>query len=617
MVVAYHAGLPLATGGFIGVDVFFALSGFLIAGQLARSLDRTGRIGLRDFYARRARRLLPAAAFMLLVNALASRLLLGPLEQINFVDSTIAAGLYVSNLWFAREATNYLAAPPESNPLLHMWSLSVEEQFYLFWPLLLLVGWRLARHTGIIVVTAATCLASLGLMLHYNNTAHAWTFFGPHTRAWEFGAGALLALVSWRPPAGTVRIGGWLGLATLLTACALFDSRTPFPGMATFVPVVGAVLVIASDDPRMVSGLATLQPVGRVSYSWYLWHWPVIVFALALIPGLGISGRVVAAVMSLAIAVVAQAAIENPIRFAESLRPRPALTLALAAVLTSALTTVFVVWRAEAGREARLPSQQRFLPTPEDYEAAANDCHQSIDAAPLAFCVAGARESPVNVVLFGDSHAAQWFPALDALARSRGWALHPFTKMACPAADIDMSAVCSEWRAAVLSRIRTLAPTLVFAASASVYLAEREARMGFRDEAWAGATRRVMSSLAPLSTILLLELPQPGFDPTLCLARRAWHGWMPMDCSFERTAVKSVEQAAVIERRVAAEFSHIRVLDLSDVVCGGERCDPMQGDLIRYRDGSHMTAAFSRTLDHVLGARLDALGWPKSGKPLE
>lgn len=610
MVVSYHAQLPFASGGFVGVDIFFAISGYLIAGQLARELAKTGTVRLVDFYARRARRLLPAAALTILGTFIVARLVLSPLEQANFAGTALAAGLYVTNFWFAQRATDYLAAPPESNPLLHMWSLAVEEQFYLVWPVLLLVAWRAGRLVAALGVTAAVVISSIGLMLHFNNTEHAWTFFGPHTRAWEFGVGALAALMPWTVPRWIAVPASWTGLAAMLFACVTYDAGTPFPGVATLPPVVGAAFILTARDRRTTAVLSHLHRLGRVSYSWYLWHWPAVVFAATLVPSLTPVWRGAASVVALLIAMVMQATVEDRIRFSVVLRPRPALTLALAAMLTFAMAGLSFAWLRVTGTESARPAQAAYLQAREDYPAISlNGCHLSVEATAIPECVFGARASSIVVVLYGDSHAAQWFPALEALSVKRNWRLLPMTKMGCPAADVPVTAACNAWRREVTSRIHAMRPALVFVASASVYLTEVGRLAGVSDDAWSAGTRRAMQGLGDTRTVMLLDLPQPGFDPAMCLARRGWHPWLRTDCRFSRTAVASVTRAARLERTATADLSHVRLLDLSDAVCPTDRCDPMPDGLVLYRDANHITAAFSATLDTVLATRLDELSW--------
>ena len=610
MVVAYHARLPLATGGFVGVDIFFVISGYLIAGQLARELAATGRVRLLDFYARRARRLLPAAALAILTTVLIARLLLSPLEQSTFAATAVAAGMYVSNVWFALRATDYLAAPSESNPLLHMWSLSVEEQFYLVWPFVLLLAWRASRLAGAIAATLGIVLLSAGLMLALNNTQHAWTFFGPHTRAWEFGVGALAALVPWRIPTRLAGPAAWAGLAAALTACVAYDIRTPFPGATTAVPVVGTALVILAGDRRMTALLSGLQWFGRVSYSWYLWHWPVVVFAATLAPSRSPVGRIVASIAALGLAVVSQRLLEDRIRFSAFLQPRPQLTLALAALLTLVTLGTITVWQQVLRREMDHPQLARYLAMREDHPTiSTNGCHLAIEAIGIRDCDFGAESSVTVVVLYGDSHAAQLFPAIEALSRNRGWRLVPITKMACPVAEIPSTVACDSWRRDALARIRALNPAFVFVTSASLYIADGGRLAGVSDATWSTGTHRALKKLEGIRTVLLADLPQPGFDPVLCLARKAWHAWLPSDCSFSPVAVPSVTRAAALEQRAAANMTHVRMIDLTDAICLGQRCDPMRDGLVRYRDDNHITARFSRSLAGPISARLDRLVW--------
>ncbi len=610
MVVAYHARLPFASGGFVGVDVFFAISGYLIAGQLTRELSRTGTVDLADFYARRIRRLLPAAAVVILATVIVARATLSPLEQRNFTETALAAGLYVANFSFAHRATDYLAAPSDSDPLLHMWSLSVEEQFYLVWPVLLLFAWRAGRLTAAIGTTTLVVAASVGLMLRFNNTEPAWTFFGPHTRAWEFGIGALAALVPWRMPRWVSAPAAWVGLAAGLAACVTYDARTPFPGVWAIPPVVGAALVLAARDPLITRLVSPLRHLGRVSYGWYLWHWPVVVFAVTLIPTLTPVGRVVASLTALLLAIGTQWAVENRVRYSVLLRPRPFLTLTLAAVLTVSTTGIVFAWQLALREEVKHPGQTAYLQMREDHPTiSVNGCHLTVEQTAIPDCVFGNQSSSTSVVLYGDSHAAQWFPALEAASAQRNWRLVSITKMGCPAADISVSVACDTWRREALARIRSLNPTLVFVSSASQYLADVGPLAGIRDEVWVIGTRRALIELRDIRTVMLVDLPQPGFDPVLCLARRAWHPWLPTDCLFQRTAVRSVSRAASLERDAAVDLPHVRFLDLSDSVCRTDRCDPMPDTLVRYRDDNHISARFSRTLAGALIAAVDRLTW--------
>ena len=344
--LAFHAGLPWFGGGYVGVDVFFVLSGFLITGLIVRELQDTGTVSLMGFYARRARRLLPAAAVALLATVIASAILLPPLRVGGIAGDGVAAALYASNIRFAAQATDYLQSELAPSPLLHYWSLGVEEQFYLFWPALLLFvtrrGGMTVRRIGITI--AAVGVGSLALSLLLTQVAEPWAFFSLPARAWELALGggiALAAAQGFSMTQALARVTAAAGIGAVVGAGILLDTATPFPGTAALLPTLGAGAVIAaglgepmSTASRLLS-VAPLRWFGRISYSLYLWHWPILVLpAAALGTELDLPWRLVLAVVSIGVAAVSQRWIEEPFRHGRCVGLMPRRNLALAGVLT-------------------------------------------------------------------------------------------------------------------------------------------------------------------------------------------------------------------------------------------------------------------------------------------
>ena len=294
LVVFFHAGLLSNSifqvpGGFIGVDLFFVVSGFLITGLLIRERERTGRVSFSKFYARRVRRILPAAAVVLLVTIPLSYALVTLIQRPDTMEDGAAAALSIANIRFAI-TTDYFN-PVTYSPFLHFWSLGVEEQFYFVWPALLFVAaWRRPR-LGAGLALAAVAVVSFAASVYMTDANPSWAFYMLPTRAWQLAAGGLLAVgagsLARAPAALRQVIGqmlvilGWLALAALFIDAFALNSNIPYPGMAALVPTVAAVLLIASGTqshgPGVLLGLPPIRFIGKISYSLYLWHWPMLI----------------------------------------------------------------------------------------------------------------------------------------------------------------------------------------------------------------------------------------------------------------------------------------------------------------------------------------------------
>src|SRR4051812_15978838 len=335
-VLLFHAGLPGAPGGYVGVDVFYVISGFLITGLLLREFGSNGRVSLTRFYARRLRRLLPAALAVIVLTLAASYWLLSSVRFPGVAIDAAAAAAYVSNYRFALNATNYLAAGGEPSPLLHYWSLSLEEQFYLIWPLLVIVASRYLSRVGFTVLLVLIAIASLVSSIYWTDIAQPWAFFSLPTRAWELAAGGLLVVLAAplaaRLPRPVLAGSGLLGIALILLSFVVINTSTPFPGVAAIVPVLGAVLLILGGEARSTFvaralGIRIARWLGRISYSLYLWHWPLLILVPILIGRDDLPIRLVIALFAIAVADVSTRWIEVPIREGRIFKLRPSRSI--------------------------------------------------------------------------------------------------------------------------------------------------------------------------------------------------------------------------------------------------------------------------------------------------
>ncbi len=361
LVVLFHAGVPGLAGGYVGVDVFFVVSGFLITSLMLREVRRTGDLSLIDFYARRARRLLPAAAVVLVATLLASYHWLGFLRGDEIAGDVVWSALFAANFRFTAEGVDYLASQGAPSPVQHFWSLAVEEQFYLVWPAVIALLIWLGLRWAIGYWLAAAVVASLAYSIWETGT---WSYFSPLTRAWELGAGCLLALAAPRldriPYRWATALAG-TGLALIVVAALTFDDATPFPGYAAVLPVLATVLVLAGRGDSVL-GRWPLVWLGRLSYSFYLWHWPVLIIAeQAYGEPLPASTRALLILGALGLAVITYFGVEEPVRRSRTLRRSPVLTLSLAAWLIVA-PLVAARWQTSTSPGAEAGTGAEYQP---------------------------------------------------------------------------------------------------------------------------------------------------------------------------------------------------------------------------------------------------------------
>lgn len=589
-----------------------------------------------SFYAKRARRILPASFVVLSLSVVAALIWYPPLLMREVWQGALATAFYVPNMLFAAQGTNYLA---ETTPSLfqHYWSLGIEEQFYLAWPLVLSLGFVFVRRpkflfmliSGLVIVSFVACV-----LLTFRS--QPWAFFALPTRAWELGVGGLAAFIlTYRPQVLTGRtaaITGWMGIATLAGSVLLFTSETLFPGYWAVVPVVATAAVIVAGDsraplsPQAILSTRGMQFIGLISYSLYLVHWPLLQIPQAAVGfenPLPLWATLILGAISFPVAWLLFRYVEEPgrtVAWLAAARPRRSLIAAGAAsVLVAVAATGAHLYSeskplhaGDAATSAEVtspPNFTTFVPSnlapslrsvskdqPQVYE---DGCHLNFTDTVSGACVYGDENAP-QIALFGDSHAAQWFPALLTFAEEHGYSVASYTKSACPSVSASVLrngspySECSQWRDSTIEILNATQPALVVVSnSGNASLADAGTT-----STWGQALGGTIGSLrSPVAVIA--DTPNLGNTPAVCLSANLHSA---QECGAPRdVALGSPESEE--EQRVTQELG-VPYVDLNDYICSEELCSPIVGNTLAYRDAHHLTATFSAQLSEVLGERL-------------
>lgn len=671
LVLLYHANVTVFSGGFIGVDMFFVISGFLITGLMMREVQKTGRIDLADFYARRIRRILPAATVVLIVSLALTMLILPPIRWPDIAVEAGGAALYVAN-WVFAAGTGYQSAGIAASPLQHFWTLSVEEQFYIVWPLLIIAAVAIAARSGSASFPAFRRIATIGILavivpsfawsVYYTATSPEPAYFVTTTRLWELAIGAALALTAHRLEHIPRKFGialGWIGAAMIICVSVTYTTQAPvFPGASALLPTLGtAALIIAGMGGRAQTGVGSMLSVrpmrfvGDISYSLYLWHWPLIVFATFLLGGSlsPLMGLVICA-LAFVPSWLSYRYIEEPFRDWEALK-RSKWRAIRAGVTMIAVTCVFAAGTMTVAKA--VGSQQVVAEDPlgalvltenvavddlssfgdlgapvdvvEDGIAPAamearkdnaqyyggGDCHLEFNDVEPTDCVFGDPESDEQVVLVGDSHAANWAPAMIEIAEREGWALSIHTKSGCSFALIEQTrdgqpyTECSEWTEKVYERITETSPDLVVTSNAGrrgviedgVVLPEGEKEEALKDaleETWSGITQ------AGTEVVVIADTPEMGKDIADCVS--AYPTKLTKCATPRDEALESIPRP---ELELAPALDGVEVVQMDNWVCPNEEaCPPVVGNTLVWRDSHHLTATYSESLAEPLAAKL-------------
>jgi peptidoglycan/LPS O-acetylase OafA/YrhL len=597
LVVVYHAGFT--SGGYIGVDIFYVISGFLITGLLLRELDKTGSLRLSDFYLRRIKRLLPTSFFVLSVTAITAWALYPVTMRADLGRDIAAAGVYISNYLFAlwqMDYQNLSAVPPV---VIHYWSLAVEEQFYLFWPFIVYLLYKRGGRRKVGQGVALISLLSFLFSLYQTSINPIWAFYSLPTRAWELGVGALLLFIPSR-----IRFSQnylWIALALYIYGSFVFRDSTPFPGTAALVPVIATAISIAavSSWPRILNALGvhrSTQWLGEISYPLYLWHWPILVIPeIYFGRSLRIAEKLLCVIATVIFADLTHRFIENPLRYAtfsrKSIIRGGALATATSLILGFSISASHsnLITLSDGSRYSLEEMRQR----PKIYD---DSCHANNGETTSPDCTYGTRGSPRKIVLLGDSHAAQWFPALESLARKRGFELISLTKSACPGPAVTKvdtgeykNADCFAWRQNAFNRIRKVSPDAVIVSGFQHF----EVPDGYqnREQWWREGLKKTYASLKGSSPhiIYISDTPHPQRDIPSCVAS---------------SDLRRCNQSEPSEPIFSPGYQKI---DPTSWLCESE-CSGVIGGVVAYRDDSHISIAMSEKLAPKLDMALINLG---------
>jgi peptidoglycan/LPS O-acetylase OafA/YrhL len=655
-VVLYHLWPGRLSGGFVGVDIFFVISGYLITGHLLREVERTGSVRLGRFWAARARRLLPASLLVLLATAVAVLLLVPRSLKEQFLTDVLASAAYVQNWNLAGNAVDYLAAENRPSASQHFWSLSVEEQFYVFLPLLVLGCVALAGRFGVhrartvLVVLAGVTVVSFAYCVHLTRTSPDLAYFSTLTRMWEFGLGGLAAFA---PPAiagltrrratghALVVLGGG---ALLVASLFVIDGDTPFPGSAALLPVVGTVAIVRWGGSTAVSWIGALPPVallGRISYALYLWHWPLIVIPpLVVLRDLTTPEKVVVLAASIAIAWASTRFFEEPVRFRVAPRVRPAVVLV--AVVAAMLPVVAVAGAGRAvvrGDESSSAAAARAVAdeAPRCFGAAAMDpgaprcdnpdldgvvvpdpsavaqdqttrtgCWAPHGVDELNICRLGPRTGyTLHLFAVGDSHNLALVPAYEKIARTYNWRIDVAGHAGCywTTADLKFSsdaqrASCTAWRGNLDTYLAGADDLDAILATHATSLpvdppdgtSREQAIVDGLVAAWRTQTER------GVPVVGIVDNPGTDAENVQCVER--YGASDPDRCATPRSdGLRKFDGNA----EAADLLEPTAVVDTTDFYCTSRVCPSVIGGVAVYRDRTHVTQTFMRTLAPYLG----------------
>tara|TARA_R110002153_G_scaffold22868_17_gene74790 strand:+ start:1460 stop:3418 length:1959 start_codon:yes stop_codon:yes gene_type:complete len=625
LVILFHADIPGLHGGYIGVDVFFVISGYLISGLLFRELVQNGKISFADFYARRIRRILPLSVFVVVASLIFFAVFVSPWELKELSKTTLLTSIFSSNIWFITQATDYFGAETESNPFLHTWSLAVEEQFYFIWPALLALLVLVTRNKRLwmwllITISASSFIAFVLLFAQNQPLA----FFSMPTRAWQFGAGALIYFLP-QPQIKSKssvlsQVAAGAGLVFIIGSAYVIDAGFDNEPLWALPPTLGACMIIWAGQRQQGFWLFRLlasQPlvhIGTLSYSLYLWHWPIIVFLKLNSERLGINDIIWALALTYLLSWLSYRYIEAKLRKHEGLNTnfRSILFGGILIVLGLGSSLVLYLYAKNAMKS---PAQQ-FIESTQFANKQASLCVTAITDTALSECELGDTQSNKVIAVFGDSKAQQWLPVLNEIGEKQGWKVVPILKAGCSPAYIDPFLVflgreyheCNIWRESALEKLINLKPDIVIITHYYGYqTSEKGSRRIADNNDWQKGYELLNHKLSTLSSKVLLIRDNPQFPISIpkCLSRVVGINTITENmCAFTKFEMKFRDFVYEAAKSEFANNEKVSFLDLNAYYCKDNICLSFHDGIVRYTDRHHLSYSFTKELGPLIETAL-------------
>lgn len=626
-VVLFHVWPNQLAGGYVGVDIFFVISGYLITGQLWRQEQRHGRVDFKDFWARRARRLLPASLLAILITTFATYAFTTPSWFMKVSDEGIGATLYAQNWVLISKVTNYLTDDGTKSPFQHFWSLSVEEQYYIFWPIILFLALaavklfprRLKNRPLLLTTLSWMLVASLAYSIWLTANQPQNAYFNTFARAWEFAAGALLAVGSrsgQEKRQARSPLWFWAGVALMGYSILVYTEATPFPSWQAGIPVLGSVLVLHGGEslsrwmPRRLLGLKPIQFVGDISYSLYLWHWPVLILApWVLRRNTTLIDEVAVVALSVLLGWLSKRFVEDPVRFGRLSKLSNGMQLATAGIAMVVLVAFSGATSAVAANDFKNITKSFNLTPPLNDLAngvrakESGDCKISREGTGFKVCQKGDPHGKIRVALIGDSHTREWFVPVDNLAFKHHWNLTMISKSACSLVDPDVYPAnlthpsCKGWNQQLLAYLGGVKPFDLIINSNSSLVTQGRSDVG---ASFASMVKKLTAN-EKTQFFLIHDTPKPNPNFVPCI--ELWMDKSADKCSVTRE--QGLTPADPMPGAVSG-MANVTVADFTDSFCSLKSCPPVMGNIVVYKDNSHITTTWAAHLQPVLEAAIPA-----------